>query len=450
MIIIVSTGTKQQEEYWQNKLQSIPSAKVIVVYEEWQGGAGNGLGTLYAYAKGREKGLDLYGFDLMQLQKEGTPVALFHTAGKGQRLAPLVFSEYNNKSALQLPQTTVLESVIAEVPLPHPGRLSVFWGDQIFIPDHPLQSPKSHIEILAQHRHMPNASEWETQSLHNYGWVLKNKDKEILIDKCDFPFFEKVISQHEIDKENGIGISLGCFNLSFAFTEALLQLFDRELREKQQKMDTDPLFWMPLVLDKTTYLEIMKKKETPSDSAIKHFERMQRFREDFCKKHPELPLFGSCDIGAHSYWWDYGTISNYYQNMMKLTLQTEEAKRMRKFYHVDLNENNSCLIDCSIKQGSIQNSVLIGVDAEHLDVKDCLIIGSKFKDLSATQSVLYKVIEEGSLTLKQGTVRADLQIGEHSYKLYSMLERDGKEDWETTLPGNEVPYSYLYSLLSLN
>lgn len=67
--------------------------------EDWSaGGAGNGLGTLYAYTKAAKVAKDRHGVDLdAQLREGKISAALYHTAGKGTRLAPLPASENNNK-----------------------------------------------------------------------------------------------------------------------------------------------------------------------------------------------------------------------------------------------------------------------------------------------------------------------------------------------------------------
>lgn len=73
---------------------------VLAVSEDWSSpsGAGNGLGTLYAYQKACRIAKELHGVDLAAELKGGNiSAALYHTAGKGTRLAPLPASENNNK-----------------------------------------------------------------------------------------------------------------------------------------------------------------------------------------------------------------------------------------------------------------------------------------------------------------------------------------------------------------
>ena len=93
-VIIVCTGNASQEKYWQERLEKglgvfFPKSSIVLaVHEDWVGGAGNGLGTLYAYKKAC-LAANARDIDLPKMLKDGASVALYHTAGKGTRLAPL-------------------------------------------------------------------------------------------------------------------------------------------------------------------------------------------------------------------------------------------------------------------------------------------------------------------------------------------------------------------------
>ncbi len=113
-VTIVCTTDDHQAEYWMKRLSEgiCKSAggtdkfpMVLAVSEDWSaGGAGNGLGTLYAYQKACRQAKDIYDIDLATLLSEKkVSVALYHTAGKGTRLAPLPASENNNKPGVVSP-----------------------------------------------------------------------------------------------------------------------------------------------------------------------------------------------------------------------------------------------------------------------------------------------------------------------------------------------------------
>jgi hypothetical protein len=112
-VTIVCTTDDHQAAYWMDRLAAgicSHSTKpktgdndafpmVLAVAEDWGGsGAGNGLGTLYAFQKAHALCMEKYGVDLTaELEQGKVSAGLFHTAGKGTRMAPLPASENNNK-----------------------------------------------------------------------------------------------------------------------------------------------------------------------------------------------------------------------------------------------------------------------------------------------------------------------------------------------------------------
>jgi hypothetical protein len=101
-VTIICTTDDHQADYWMEVLGSglLSSKKVLAVSEDWtaSGGAGNGLGTLYAWEKACSLAATKYNFDLAaELAAGNISAALYHTAGKGTRMAPLPASENNNK-----------------------------------------------------------------------------------------------------------------------------------------------------------------------------------------------------------------------------------------------------------------------------------------------------------------------------------------------------------------
>lgn len=101
-VTIICTTDDFQAEYWMERLKTRlpPTAKILAVSEDWENpsGAGNGLGTLYAFEKAHKLAATKYQMDLAkELASRTVSAALYHTAGKGTRLAPLPASENNNK-----------------------------------------------------------------------------------------------------------------------------------------------------------------------------------------------------------------------------------------------------------------------------------------------------------------------------------------------------------------
>jgi len=186
---------------------------------------------------------------------------------------------------------------------------------------------------------------------------------------------------------------------------------------------------------------------------------MSGFKKQLLTEHPELGIFGAVDVGIESYWWDYGQVKYYLKNSLKAVDQNHEGEAIRKFYnfhkHIDhstigndvMVDENSFIITSKIKKGSVKNSLLIGVKADEINVENCVIIKVTVPGINATGSLLYNITEEQKLDLDKGTVRADSYIPFAShYALTTNIDRDGGEDWNEVLSGNELSYENLFNL----
>ena len=248
-VIIICTSTEHQAKYWRGRLQAglgtwLPAkTKVTAVNEDWDGGAGNGLGTLYAFLKAAKVLNNDYGIDMLDLLKnELISVGLFHSAGKGTRLAPLPGAENNNKPGVKLSSTillkdgptpiTILEGVIKQTGCyasSRRGRLSVFWGDQVFIPSCSVTyEPSHHADILCKLGPMVDENEWKEKGYQSYGLIVQGAKGECAqVEKVDHATAMNMLASFGDIKS--VGASLGSFSLSSALLNALLVEFDKEL-----------------------------------------------------------------------------------------------------------------------------------------------------------------------------------------------------------------------------
>ena len=146
------------------------------------------LGTLYAFQKASNLAKVLHSLDIESDLKAGKiSVGLFHTAGKGTRLAPLPGAENNNKPGVKLPTTikigegsvpvSILEAVIKQTGCyakSRLGRLSVFWGDQVFIPTVSVEyTAAHHADILCSLGPMMSEVEWREKGMDKYGLIAQ-------------------------------------------------------------------------------------------------------------------------------------------------------------------------------------------------------------------------------------------------------------------------------------
>lgn len=471
--LIVSTSTPEQQSYWEGRLEELkgtlikPEAYVIVIQEQWPGGAGNGFGTLYAYQKARQKAQELYNIDVLDYQRQGHTVAIYHTSGQGKRMSPLTASEKNNKSAVKLPSglpfakdhtLSVLEAVIwqsAGVAPQRSGRLSVFWGDQIFLPKNQAYETSEHeIEIFAKGQSMPDREQWQRQGLEKYGFfAFTPQGSSTYLEKASFDTIEQLILDEKMAADQKVCISLGSFSLSADMTAALLEEFSEELSQKNGMMNVEHSLWMPLTLDLDTYATIMKSNGWPQELSVQQHMRMTAFKHRFLSKYPEASLLGVSDIGEEGHWWDYGTIDNYFGSLQKLIGTGEESEAMRDFYKIPPREASSkgslleidatsIVLGSSIERGSIKNSIVVDVIGKNVDFDSSVAISCSFNGIAASDSLYYNVVEKQNLTPPSKTVRADLVLNtaEEPIKIMTNFGRDGKSDWEKRLEGN--PYSY--------
>jgi len=471
--VIICCSDLSAENFWQERLtQTIrevtgTSSTVICVHEDWNGGAGNGLGTLYAFVKACSKGEKL-GVDLAKSLHEGKAVAIYHTAGKGTRLAPLPGAENNNKPGVKLPgllsvngqlePITVLECVLRQTSsygAVRGGRCSVFWGDQIFVPSCGIQSSDYPADILAALRPMPTKEQWEAEALHQYGLIaVDSKGDAMQLEKVTYDI-AKLYLPSEVKQ---VGTSLGSFSVSAALLDALLAEFSQELAAKSGSLDSDPHFWMPLTLKKADYRAVMGKKGVSASDADKHFDRMAAFKTRFSSSGG---ILGCVDVGQQAYWWDYGRLELYMRNNYLLTETSSSAFALRRFLglesskgrqqwntleHVEVHPS-AVVLNCRIGSGRIgPGSVLVNVVAPQVNVENCILVKvSSMVPIFGKGGLLYNAVEQRNSDLPCDAVRADVFMpGGVHHKIYSTPSTDGGKVWKDTLPNNSYSFEGIY------
>jgi len=487
-VVIVCCSGEKQADYWQARLTAVrgqvlpASCKVLAVFEDWGGdGAGNGLGTLYAYQKAVVKAKDLYdGYDLhAELVAKRASAALYHTAGKGTRLAPLPGAENNNKPGVKLPAKlsvgghdvpmTILEAVLKQTGVYAPmrkGRLSVFWGDQVFVPTVPVTAytPTHHADILCSLGPMPSAEEWEAKGLDKYGLIAVNSNEEAAqVEKVTHATARELLGSFgEVTK---VGVSLGSFSLSASILVALLEEFKVELEEKTAKLDTDPGLWMAFTLSKDAYMQLLEAKKTPVSQSGPHFDRMQamlaRFRGREGGREGGMGLFGAVDIGQGAYWWDYGQLKLYFMNNISVTHTDEESRLYRAFLGVPSGrrvraemgegvgvDEESVLSAVQVKEGRIVKSVLTNVSAAHIEAEGAVLVNVTARKVVAGKgAVLYNVVddsEEGLVLGEEEVLVGVFDAEGKQQRMESHLEKDGGVWWKKEIRPGQLTFEQVY------
>jgi hypothetical protein len=340
------------------------------------------------------------------------------------------------------------------------GRLSVFWGDQVFIPSASFQyTPTHHIDIMCTllGETAPTSTEWKEQGLDKYG-VIACIEKEG--GRLDAAQVEKVSHETAVSmlaklgKIRQVGPSLGSFSVSAAMLKALCSEFCAELTEKTAKLDTDPHFWMPLTLSEQDYVTLMKQKGTEEAESTKHHARMTAMKASF--DMGELGLFGAVDVGKNACWWDYGLLRLYSKNsLLLLEKDTAQSDLLRKFLGVTSHQVDSVLsgvtvdeasyvFGSKVKTGSITNSILAQVSAAEINADGAIIVNCAAKKITAGKgAILYNLIDdsaEGIVAVAGQVMVATTDEAGTSTLLKSRMDIDGGQAWKIKLDDNALSF----------
>jgi len=486
-VTIICTTDDHQASFWMSKLSSKKNGGssgdgmfplVVAVSEDWtsSGGAGNGLGTLYAwkkacsYAKENCKGNP----DLEELLGKGEiSASLYHTAGKGTRMAPLPASENNNKPGVKLPfpkQITVLEAVVRQTGIyasSRKGRLSVFWGDQVFLPpgvENYLYTPTHHADIMCTllGDTAPTAQEWADQGLDKYGVIAVLKEtgngkvaEAAQVEKVSHETATQMLEQ--LGTIAQVGPSLGSFSVSAAILKGLCEEYSTELIEKVAKLDTDPHFWMPLTLPEASYVKLMSQKDVDEATSRDHYARMKVFSEKFQKENEDssMGLFGAVDVGKDACWWDYGLLKLYSQNtrlllddknpecaLLKKFLGITEGPRVGVYAPCNVQFNHSYAFDCNLASGTVTDSVMSRVTAREINADGAIIVNCVAPKITAGKgSILYNLIGDKEITAEPGQVIVAVTSEDgSSIEIASKMDIDGGKAWKQVVEGNPLSF----------
>ena len=457
-VIIVVSSTREEADFWDRRLHETkglicgPDTRIFCVDEDWPGGAGNLLGTLYAFNKASEK----HGGGLAEELAAGRSIHMYHTAGKGTRLYPLPAVEYGSKPAVKLPRMleteagalpiTILEAVIFQTAVfarSRSGRISVWWGDQVFIPSVSIDiPPKFHAEIVTQVLTI-------SPDMESYGLILPGPGGAIesLREKQSW---EAIL---ELVGEGGVaGKSIGSFSLSSALLEALLAEFDAELSERTGKLDSDPHLWQPATTKRSDYVR------RGGEGA--YWDRISAFKDGFLEGNREKGYLGYVDIGEGSLWWDFGSTGKLFANLIKLvSCGGEEREAMRRFFAIDDPNSgsdagsavvsDSVLLGSTIGSGSVRGSIIVDSDIGTADVAGSIITSSALSSFHGEGAMAYGCLEDSEMAASEGEVVCNIALpGSGLVRMKTELRRDGKEDWDNILPGNEMSYATISGIMA--
>ena len=356
---------------------------------------------------------------------------------------------------------TVLEAVVKQSGVYGPsrkGRLSVFWGDQIFVPSAPFKYiPSHHADIMCTllGDKAPTAQEWEEKGLDKYGVIAVSSRPgrdAAQVEKVDHATATKMLQV--LGDIGSVGPSLGSFSVSAHLLQALCEEYKPELTKKEGKFDTDPHFWMPLTLPEGDYITLMNQKGVEAGVSKAHHERMAKMKESFDLKG--MGLFGAVDVGDEACWWDYGLLKLYSENNLRFLDTDKNSDLLREFFNVtgkqmhcsigdDVKvDDKSFLSACKIKAGDIKESVIAGVESLDVTADHAIIVNCTAKKIVAGKNaILYNIIDDS----EEGIVAAEgdviVSVTEESGEMMELRSKHsicGGKAWKEKVEGNDMTF----------
>ena len=437
--IIVVCSHYSQLKFWEDILPlSVgnllnANGQIILLKEEWNGPAGNGLGTLNALNQLREiLSISKSDFEVWLKKRK---IGIYHTAGKGTRIAPLTLSEGSNKGAIRLPHgrsgsITMLEAVILQTASYCKERehsVFVFWSDQLFFSKSPrVKDLESDISVFTMPVQVDSASDWVNHKLDQYGVIIEINQSTQLLEKgayWDFLDLVKKSNNYKVYK------SLGCFSLSNKIASELLRAFDDCLEKHIEKLDTDPDIWKPILF-------YIKTGSWPKYTKLKLIESLSQLSVNY-------KTFGIIDLGENASWFDFGRQDLYFQ-----TLQNIDAfQDLSSFLQLPKRDiNGNILLNVQSIKSEIKNSIVCHSKLLNSKVASSLVINSFIQDSKMEQSLCYNASIENEVL--QGCCYTAIDCLKENIKYITPILID-KDMWETPLDKNSMTFQEGYNQLSL-
>ena len=359
--------------------------------------------------------------------------------------------------------------------------MSVFWGDQVFLPSTASfrQAPTHHADILCTllGDTAPTAEEWTAQGLDKYGViaVVGSADKDdsagqpleaAQVEKVSHATATQMLAA--LGRIQQVGPSLGSFSVSAQFLEALCTEYQAELDAKTAKLDTDPHFWMPLTLPQDSYIFLMQQKGTPEAESKAHYARMLTMKQAFLEatKDDGMGLFGAVNVGKDACWWDYGQLKLYSANCrLLLEHNSLQANLLRQFlglptdtHQIDATVAESTVVDdisyvfqSQIGGGTIEKSLIAHVATPLLEAEGAILVNcaSTASIRAGPGAVGYNLLDETGEGIVVGPGEVMVGVTDETgstMRLKSRMDIDGGQAWKQVLDGlNDVSFEQVHA-----
>jgi hypothetical protein len=242
--------------------------------------------------------------------------------------------------------------------------------------------------------------------------------------------------------------------------------FQSELAAKVGKLDSDPHLWMPMTLQRDSYINTMGGKGVTEEVSGKHYDRITHMMETFMASagNADLGTFGPVDVGTGPCWWDYGQVKLYAKNALLITDTTQEAAFMRQFFRMSDTDRTrgskvaaevtvdaqSVIAMSEIGAGNVSKSVLTRVRCKYIEADGCILVNvTADRVIAKPGSILYNVCCAGTLTGDAKDIHAGVTKADGTQVIIrSSLNIDGGKAWDDKVEGNEYSFGEVHGTLN--
>jgi phosphomannomutase len=508
-VVAVASGSETDRENWERLLtassrrifNSDGTTAVFSLLEKVgeKTKEGSMLGTLLAYGAIKEK-----------CRKEGIAyrdhvTLLGMLFGRGERMCPITQARGNRKAAITVSPdavtaggilpgyTSIEEALFFFAPTAKYLERRAFrgvldkWGDETEIASVDLAAAPSLGEDLSRSDVIKFISVIEiTEELaRQKDWVVFDDEGRMTGLAARNP--RSVLLEHlgrkgvrtRPDGKIYAGVSLGPVAFSYDFLDLSLEIFAEDIKKPGVFLDVDPYFLMALTMgpDRASW-----DREVAADRALSalagpegmipdFFEKIQKIKTVFAKKHGRDLRVKVLDMGPSTYWGDIGQHSSMREKFMALNAASDAGIVARRIAGIPSvrDAKGNIIVNSALDPGvDIRDSVVVNsFISGNGRVAESVILDSEFSDIVssgafsvrsvrsgktslAAGSGLFESFGSSDLALREGERHVSILTDKRKYDL-KVTEtadlRDKKGMLDVPVLGNEISFSEAYRLM---
>lgn len=460
---------------------------------------GSMLGTLLAYSAIKEK------CEKTGIAYRDHVTLLGMLFGRGERMCPITQARGNRKAAITVSPavvtaegtlpgyTSIEEALFFFAPTAQYLERRAFrgvldkWGDETEIASMDLAADPSPGEDLSRSDVIKFISVVEiTEELaRQKDWVVFDDEGRMIGVVARNP--RSVLIEHlgrkgarsRSDGKVYAGVSLGPVAFSYDFLDLSREIFDEDIRKPGVFLDVDPYFLMALTMgpDRASW-----DREVAVDRALSalagpegmipdFFEKVQKLKTVFAKKHGRDLSVKILDMGPSTYWGDIGQHSSMREKFMALNAASGAGVVARRIAGIPSirDAKGNIIVNSVLGPGvDVRDSVVVNSSVSGNGmVSESVILDSEFSDLMSTGafsvrsvrsgktflaagSGLFESLGSSDVALREGERYVSILTDKKKYDLKVTEDADLRDKTGTLdvpVLGNEISFSEAYRLM---